>query len=218
MRVLVGDIRIYIEKKGVGEPLVLVHGNGEDHQIFDLLVERLSKHYTCYLIDSRNHGKSDQTDVFDYHVMAHDVICLMAKLNIKEPYFLGFSDGGIIGLIIAIQHKQAFKKMVVCGANLYPSGLKKSILKDMEEAYQKTKSPYLQMMLQEPHLIPKDLKNIDIPTLIVAGEHDVIRRSHTTMIANHIQQASLVILENKNHDDYIVHRDDLYDRLCEFFI
>ncbi|HOI85162.1 MAG TPA: alpha/beta hydrolase [Acholeplasmataceae bacterium] len=217
MRVLVGDIRIYIEKKGVGEPLVLVHGNGEDHQIFDRLVERLSHHYTCYLVDSRNHGKSDWTDVFDYDVMAHDILCLMTKLNIKKPYFLGFSDGGIIGLKIAIQKQDALKKMVICGANLEPAGLKVSALRAMEETYQKTKNPLIKMMLDQPHILTKDLANITIPTRVIAGEHDVIKRSHTSTIAHHLLYASLMILAKKNHDDYLVHRDDLYETLCDFF-
>lgn len=217
MRILVEDFRMNVLKKGVGEPLVLVHGNGEDHTIFDSLVERLSQHYTCYLIDSRNHGKSDLTDVFEYDVMAHDILCLMTKLNIKKPYFLGFSDGGITGLIAAILKQDAFKKMVICGANLEPSGLKKYILKDMAEAYQKTKSPYIKMMLWQPHILTNDLQKIGIPTLVIAGEHDVIKRSHTSKIAHHIPHASMMILAEKNHDDYLIHRDDLYELLYDFF-
>lgn len=217
MRILVHDIRIFVKKKGSGHPLVLLHGNGEDHHIFDELVDRLSQHYTCYMVDSRNHGSSDKTDVFDYAIMASDLCCLMTKLHLVQPYFLGFSDGGIVGLLAAIETKNVFKKMVICGANLEPKGLKKTVLQEMQTSYERHQSPYLRLMLEQPHIDINDLKKMDIPTMIIAGDHDVIQKRHTEKMHHHIPHAQLIILKNKHHDDYLVHRDDLYDDLMAFF-
>jgi len=217
MRLLIHDVRINVEKKGYGKPLVLLHGNEEDHHIFVALVKRLKEHFTCYLIDARNHGLSDRTEVFDYDVMASDLMCIMTKLNLVQPYFLGFSDGGIVGLLSAIHQPHLFDKMVICGANLTPRGIKKTVIQTMKKDYEQTKNPYIRMMLEQPQIVAKDLLKIEIPTLVVAGEYDVIHRHHTYHIKRHLPQSRLLILPHKKHDDYIVHRDDLFETLYSFF-
>lgn len=98
MFIHVNGVRLYYEKSGKGEPLLLLHGNEEDHRIFDEAVEVLKKHYTVYVIDSRGHGQSDKAKEYHYLDMAKDIKEMIEQLNLKDVSLMGSSDGAIIGL------------------------------------------------------------------------------------------------------------------------
>ena len=217
MDIHVNGVQLYYEKIGTGEPVIFVHGNQEDHQIFFELAHAIKDQYTCYLFDSRNHGKSTITDMFDYKVMAEDYIQAIDRLTLTSPYFLGYSDGGIIGLMIALQRPQLLRKMMICGANINPLGIVKNARNQLQHDVKRTKNPYLKMMLDQPNISFNSLTNISIPTMVIAGEFDVIQRRHTIAISNHLQRSKLMIIEKKHHDDYLVHRDDLNDVISDFF-
>jgi pimeloyl-ACP methyl ester carboxylesterase len=118
------DITLYYEKTGQGKPIILLHGNGENHKIFDELVLQLSREYTVYAIDSRGHGKSSKTKSLDYYRMAEDIAGFIKLLNIEKPILYGFSDGGILGLIIGFRYPQLLSKLIISGANIRPEGIK----------------------------------------------------------------------------------------------
>lgn len=217
MIIEVNQTKIFVEKRGKGYPLVFVHGNGEDHHIFDVLVKKLERDYTCYLIDSRNHGQSEVKDQIHYDVMADDIYEVIQHYNLEKPYFIGFSDGGIIGVLISIKHPDALRKMIICGTNINPIGLKKKIRDEWTLLNEKYNLPLLKMILEEPRLQFKDLSVIRTKTLIVAGEHDLIHLSHTKAIHKHIKGSELLVVKEKNHEDYIVHRDDLYEITMNYF-
>ena len=86
-----------------GNPIILLHGNQESHEIFDKLIDKLKEDYKVYAIDSRCHGKSEDTKEISYNLMCNDVIQIIKKLNIVKPILYGFSDGGIIGILVAIK-------------------------------------------------------------------------------------------------------------------
>lgn len=212
------DTTLYVKKTGTGKPLIFVHGNGEDHTIFDVLVSRLKDHYTCYQIDSRNHGRSKITDIFSYEQMAEDTKELIKILKLERPHFLGFSDGAIIGLILAMKYPTTLDHMMICGANLHPRGLKKQVRNHMIQTYKETKSPWINMMIEQPNISFRRLHQAKIPVLVVAGEKDVISYRHTLAIARNLPLSSYIILKEKHHDDYIVNRDDLTELCLSFFI
>ena len=118
----VNGVSLYYEKHGQGQPLIMVHGNGEDHTIFDQAVEKLRAHYTCYLIDSRDHGNSSKTNHLHYEDMAQDMLEFMERLQLEHVIFYGFSDGGIIGLLVAGKTDR-IKALIISGANTDPSGI-----------------------------------------------------------------------------------------------
>ncbi|MGN1383880.1 MAG: alpha/beta fold hydrolase [Clostridia bacterium] len=103
MLVKVNNININYEVCGQGSPIILLHGNQETHEIFDKLIEKMQVNYTVYALDSRCHGKSDNPDKISYNLMAGDTIAFIKKLKISKPILYGFSDGGIVGLLIAIK-------------------------------------------------------------------------------------------------------------------
>jgi pimeloyl-ACP methyl ester carboxylesterase len=216
MKIEINGIHLNYEKIGIGKPLIFIHGNGENHHTFNVLAESLKSEFTMYLIDSRNHGESSMTDSFHYMDMANDIVCFINALNLIDVSLFGFSDGGIVGLMMASFYPGSISKLVVAGANLFPSGLKKKEMDLMISEYEKTKNPYLKMMIDEPDLLDKDLNNIKIPTLVLAGEYDVVRRNHTMKIHRQIKHSKVQIFSLMNHDNYIANTTYLKSILIEF--
>lgn len=214
MKIKVNNTILAYEKQGSGKPLLLLHGNGENRAIFYPLADRLSNHFTVYLIDSRNHGESERTDDFSYAAMAEDILCFLRELRIEKPAALGFSDGGILALLIAARHPELFSRLIVCGANTNPGGIKCRYRLLYRLIHFFTRSPYLKMMFHEPNLTGLD--RIAAPTLITAGERDVIRESHTRQLHNAIPGSRLKLFRGETHGSYLVRTDQMYDTILEF--
>ena len=216
MKIKVNEIELNYEVIGKGKPLIFIHGNGEDLTTFDSLVEALKGFYTCYLIDSRNHGKSSKTTSYHYDDMAKDIYEFIKILDIKKPSLFGFSDGAIIGMILAFKYPDLLGKLILAGGNINPLGVKKKFLKLMEEAYLNTKNPLIYLMLNEPNLSDKELSKIVCPVLILAGQNDVIKLSHTKKIHTYIRGSKLMIISNHTHESYIMHSNYLKDIIKNF--
>lgn len=216
MNINVNDINLYYEIYGKGTPIILVHGNGETHQIFDVLINKLKNNYTVYAVDSRCHGKSEKTEKISYELMAQDMIEFIKKLKINKPIFYGFSDGGIIGLLIAIKEPKLLSKLIVSGANLNPNGISKVILILSKIVYFVTRNKLVRMMVKEPNISIKDLEKINIPTYVLAGEKDVIKEEHTRLIAENIKNSTLEIVPKENHSSYIVHSEKIYNIIKKY--
>lgn len=209
MFVEVNGIQLYYETSGEGKPLILLHGNGEDHTIFDKLIEPLSKRYRIYAIDSRNHGRSGRAGSHSYEQMADDVIRFCEALSIHKPRLYGFSDGGIIGLLVAANKPGLLCDLTVSGANLSPKGLKKWYRLLCKVGYFFTRRERVKMMLTQPHITADMLARITVPVHVMAGERDVIRLSHTKRIAQSIRNATATILKGEGHASYVVHSSKL---------
>ena len=216
MDINVNDANLYYEIYGNGIPIILVHGNSETHQIFDVLINKLKDNYKVYAIDSRCHGKSENTERISYDLMAEDIIEFIKKLKINEPIFYGFSDGGIIGLLIAIKEPKLLSKLIISGANLNPNGMSKFMLMISKIVYFSTRNKLFGMMIKEPNITNKDLEKIDIPTYVLAGEKDIIKESHTRLIAENIKNSTLEIIPKENHSSYIVHSEKIYNIIKKY--
>lgn len=208
---------IYYEKTGEGSPIILVHGNGESIRTFEVLIPQLAKKHTVYALDSRGHGKSASVDEFHYTDMAEDVAAFVQALDLVKPAFYGFSDGGIIGLIAASKYPNMFSALAVSGANLTPKGCKLSVRISDRFNYIRTKDPLLKLMLKEPNITKKELAKITIPTLILAGAKDLIKKSETKKIAHAIPGSTLKILPGEDHFSYVVRSPKLFPLLDTFF-
>lgn len=216
MNIEVNDIDIYYEVYGEGKPIILLHGNSETHEIFDRLIERLKNKYKVYAIDSRCHGKSEKTEEISYDLMAVDMIEFIKKLKIDKPIVYGFSDGGIIGLLVAIKQPKLLSKLIISGANLNPNGMSKSMLIISKIGYFITRNKLFKMMIKEPNISRKDLEKIEIPTYVLAGEKDVIMEEHTRLIAENIKNSKLEIIPKENHSSYVVHSEKIYDIIKKY--
>lgn len=208
---------IYYERTGEGSPVILTHGNKETHKIFDVLIPALSKKHTVYALDTRGHGLSSVPHEYHYADMAEDIASFIQALELVKPAFYGFSDGGITGLLAASKYPAMLSALAVSGANLTPSGFKLSTRLSIRMAYWKKKDPLVRLMLTEPHITRSQLSRITIPTLILAGEKDMIRQRDTMRIAASIPEATLKILPGENHFSYVVRSPKLFPLLEDFF-
>lgn len=209
-----GKIKLYYEKTGTGKPIILLHGNGEDHKIFNKTVQILKNHYTVYAIDSRDHGKSGKVNELHYEDMADDVYDFITLLNLEKPIVYGFSDGGILALILAVKHQDILSKIIVSGVNAAPNGLKTIHILTYKISYFFHKNPKVKMMLTEPNITDNMLKSIKIPAVITAGSNDMIKQRHMQHIADCIPNSTFTVFKNELHGSYIVNST----KIAEFIL
>ena len=218
MYIDVNGVGLYYEVTGSGPALVFIHGNSESHDIFNALANSLSDSFTAYLPDSRGHGQSQPVKSLHYSDMAEDYARFIAVLGLYKPIIVGFSDGAIIGLMLAAKYPDMLGGLIACGANSRPSGLKKQTLLTSKIIYTLSRSPYLKLMVTEPDLTEELLGKIRVPTLITAGSGDLIKQSDTEFIARSVPEADMRIFKGENHSSYVVNSKFLEPVIREFFL
>lgn len=215
------DINHYYIEKGTGFPLILLHGNGEDCGYFVHQMEPFAKHFRVIAIDTRGHGQTPRGEAsFSIRQFAEDLLDFMNLHQIKKAHILGFSDGGNIAMVFALMHPERVEKLILNGANLNASGVKRKVQIPIEIGYRiakifATKSPaaiknaeMLGLMVNDPNVKAEELSCIQNPTLVITGEKDMIKDSHTRLIAKSIPGAMLSIIPgnhfiaNKNPDTF----------------
>ncbi len=217
MHIKVNGISLFYEILGSGSPLILLHGNGEDHHIFDKLASKLAEHFTVYSIDSRGHGQSQKNVEISYEAMAADVGCFNKALGLERANLLGFSDGAIISLILAMKQPALVNRMALLGVNLKPGDFTEESFRYIEDTYLETKDPLFKLMLEQPDIELDEVKAVHTPVLLVAGEHDVFRPETFLELEAALPNAQLKVMAGHDHDSYVVGQDLLYADLMEFF-
>ncbi|MGN0981879.1 MAG: alpha/beta fold hydrolase [Candidatus Limivicinus sp.] len=218
MHITVNDVNLYYEVAGSGAPLVMVHGNGETHAIFDKALPLLAEHFTCYLLDSRGHGQSQPVTEYHYADMAEDVYQFIQALGLEHVTYYGFSDGGIIGLLLASKHPGLLEKMVISGANTRPDAVSKRIVRLFKLINFIHNKPLFELMLTEPHITKEQLQAIETPTLVLAGSKDLVVEENTRFIAESIPNATLRILPGESHTSYIVHKEEIARLILDYCV
>lgn len=216
MTIEVNGVQLYYEKTGSGPPVVLVHGNSEDHTTFQQLAQRLAPSYTVYAPDSRDHGQSTRVPTLAYEDMMEDMAAFITALGLQKPLLVGASDGAIIGLLLAIRHPGLLGGLVSCGANTQPEQLNGWFLALARLGFAATKDSKLQLMLTQPRISGEELGRIRTPTLVLAGSRDILAEKYTRQIAAAIPGSELRILKGKGHSNYISKQDTLYHLIVEF--
>ncbi len=209
MELQVNGVTLSYDCCGSGTPLLLLHGNGESRAIFDKAIPLLAPSFTVYAIDTRGHGESSPVDEYHYRDMAEDIIAFIRALDLQKPVLYGFSDGGIVALLVGILAPDLPAKIVASGANISPRGLEPDFLRNAKREWRKTKQPLLHLMLTEPHIGRTALAKIRVPVFLTAGEHDIVLRAHTLRIALAVPFCSVRILAGETHESYIVHSETI---------
>ena len=215
------DIQLHYTEQGSGFPLILLHGNGEDSSYFVHQIDHFSKEYRIIALDTRGHGQSPRGNKpFTIQQFAEDLHDFMDEKSITKATLLGFSDGGNIALTFALKYPERVEKLILNGANLFPSGVKpryqwpivlgyhvaKCFAKKSEEA--KKNTDLLGLMVKEPQIQPSELSRLSFPVLVIAGTKDMIKESHTRLIYKSLPNAKLELIEgdhfiaNKNPDAF----------------
>ena len=223
--------KMYYETYGSGEPLLIIHGNGGSIKDFTNQIPFFANNYKVILADSRAQGRSiDNGDSLSYEMMTDDLNALLDHLHLDSCYVIGWSDGGINGLLLAIRHPDKVKKLAVTGANLVPDTsavepeiftwaryLSDSINKLPLTPEVKTNRKLFNLLAHEPNISTAQLQTIKCPVLVIGGDHDVIRPRHTMLIAESIPRSYLWILPNSGHSTPIVYKDIFNKVVNDFF-
>ena len=207
-------VRLYYEVYGAGEPLLVVHGNGGSIADLAAQIAYFRRRYQVIAMDSRDQGKSaDSPDKITYEKMTDDLAALLDHLKARPVNVLGWSDGGIEALLLAVRHPAKVKKVAAMAANFNPTesalwpeviALVKKLMADVPAAERDTPQGRRElkvtgMMLEEPNVDLKRLEAITAPALILASDHDLIRDEHTLDIYHHLPNSQLIIFPNALH-------------------
>ena len=223
--------KMYYEIYGTGKPLLIIHGNGGSIKNFSNQIPYFSKEYKVILADSRAQGKSiDTGDALNYEMMADDLNALLDELHLDSCYVIGWSDGGINGLLLAIRHPEKVKKLAVTGANLWPDStavepsLYRWLAAEVDSLSKVNQTPEIKnqyklmaMMTKEPNITKEQLHTIKCPTLVIGGDHDALLPKHTLLIAEAIPQSYLWIIPNSGHSTPINYSKQFNETIDDFF-
>lgn len=223
------DIQLHYIEQGEGKPLILLHGNGESCEYFEHQIVYFSCSYRVIAIDTRGHGQSPRGEQpFTIKQFAEDLYDFMNGKGISKAILLGFSDGGNIALEFALKHPERIEKMIIDGANLFPSGVKPLYQWPIELGYRiarffarkspeaKKNAEMLGLMVNEPHIEPFELATLTMPVLVVAGTRDMIKDSHTRLIYKSLPNVQLAIIEG---DHFVAKKNaETFNREVEMFL
>jgi len=213
----INGIKIYYEVYGKGEPLLLIHGNGQNISEMHNQIEYFAKKNKVIVVDSRGHGKSGLGEGrLTYLQMMEDYNSLLDTLQVKGAKIIGWSDGGIQALLLAIYHPDKVGKMALMGANLQPgpeavSGWVYPLLKPLQETFDQMvesgdtsddwnhHKQLIDLLFTQPNISIESIRKINVPVLVMAGDKDIIRGVHTLEIFDNLPKAHLAILPGQTH-------------------
>jgi pimeloyl-ACP methyl ester carboxylesterase len=220
-------VKLYYEIYGEGKPLLLLHGNGQSIEAFIKQIPFFKTKYKVIIPDCRGRGKSTDNDSeLTYDIQALDMNNLLDYLKIDSANIIGWSDGGIIGLLMAKDYPKKVKKLIASGANVHQDTLA-YFTKDYERfktqledtSFKGIDRKLINLMYRYPSVPFEDLGKIKCPTLIVAGDNDEIRIGHTIKIFESIKNAQLFIVPKTSHyvlsDNYNVFNEAALKFLIE---
>ena len=209
------DVSIYYETYGAGPPVLVLHGGLGSIEGMSYQIRALAKSHFVIAADSRGHGRSTDSDApLSYSLMSDDMSKLLDHLQIDRVDVVGWSDGGIIGLDLAIRRPERIKSLVAISANYDVDGIVDSPTLESEVPrmplrymlfapdpghwpvfYRKVHS----MWRTQPHYTLNDLGRIKAPTLVMAGEFDIVKREHSAQLAKAIPGGREFMIEGATH-------------------
>ncbi len=223
------DIKHHYVEAGMGEPLILLHGNGEDSSYFEHQINHFAKKYRVIALDTRGHGKTERGNApFTIRQFAEDLKGFLDQKQIDKANILGFSDGGNIAMIFAMKYPDRVKKLILNGANLNGKGVKTRVQLPIILGYQlasffakrnekaRKNAEMLGLMVHDPNVNVDELKKIKVSTLVIAGTKDMIKEEHTKLIGNSLPNGKIVLLEGYH---FIANKcSDAFNRVVEAFL
>lgn len=213
----VNGVRLFYAAEGAGKPVILLHGNGGSHNDLETTHRELAQAgYMVYALDSRGQGANPRLEEYHYKDMATDVYEFIKLKGLEKPAVFGFSDGGIIALQLEVMYPGTLGAIVTGGANIF---VEDALIPSFAEGFlaQPSTEPLVIMLQTEPSMTVEDMKGIGCPSLIMSGEHDLIRKEHTLLIGENIPSGRPVIIPGEDHGSYICNSPKLAPLILEFF-
>ena len=220
-------ISLAYKKAGEGKPLILLHGNGGSSADFALQTNYFSGFREVISVDTRGHGNSPRGDVpMSFPQFAKDILAFLDEQEIEKADIIGFSDGANTAILFAAENPKRVGKLILCGACTSPKAVKRSVQIPIEIGYwiasrfknpkAKKNAEILGLMVNDFGISEEHLRQIQAETLVLAGTKDMIRESHTKMIAETIPQAKLMFPEG---DHFLpMKRANAFNRAVEEFL
>lgn len=217
------DSELYYETYGQGSPLILLHGGLGSISYFKNIIAELSENFTVIAVDDPGHGRSPHIDSLSYHIMAEYIAEFILRLKLDEVSILGFSDGAIVGMLVANLASKNVKKLIFGSGALNPEAANpegfeffrtvtpEKIPEEFALSY-KSKSPnpesweefvYVskEMWLQDVWIPEEVLPDIKSKVLILSGDRDpFFTLEHSIEIYQSLHQSELRILPDTGHD------------------
>lgn len=222
---------------GSGAPVLLLHG-GLSNKLswFSQLPWLVEKGRKVILIDTRGHGESTPGHAeLNYQTFADDTLQVLDKLKIQRTDIIGWSDGGIIALLLGLEAPQRVNKIIAISANFHPSGLITANNASQQPAtniqflswlrgwwsgagkrHATLESQIKHLWQVAPQLDHADLQAITAPTLVIAGENDIIALPHTGELAHMLKQAKLEIVLDAGHAAPVTHAAQINRLIASF--
>ena len=220
----VNGIKLYYEIYGEGTPLIVLHGNGGSIASTSAFYPDLIKKYKVIAIDSRAHGKSGDTKAdLTYEQMAADVNGLLEELKIDSVLVWGQSDGGILGLILAMDYPKKVKRVLAFGANIQPDSLAvyswaiTAVQKLLKTSTNPRSIKLNKLLAEQPNIPYSKLSSISAPVLLMVGDRDVIRPEHSVALFRNIPNSQLCILPGSTHGGARENKDIFLLMMDKFF-
>ncbi|ANK83775.1 MULTISPECIES: alpha/beta fold hydrolase [unclassified Rhizobium] len=216
----VNDIKMYYAEYGEGDPILFIHGGLGNANVWGHQVAEFARDHLVIVADSRGHGRSTRSgQPFGYDLMTSDYVALLHYLKIDKVTLVGWSDGGIIGIDMAMNHPEKLIRVIAQAANVTTDGVKDDALTNKTfkeyinvagDQYRKlspTPNDYdtvytqiSKMWATQPTWTAADLAKISVPITLAIGDHDeAVKLDHTEMMAKEIPDAKLVILRDVSH-------------------
>ncbi len=223
--------KIHFETYGTApRTLLLLHGNGESGAgCFAKQIEPFSRDFTVVAMDSRGQGKSTfGRKKLTIAQIADDAFALLEALGAKKASVVGFSDGANAAMAMLLKDSGVIEKAVLAGGNLFPAGVKDVYQKPIELGFRllagkakrdssaRRRLAVMSLMVREPNFSPEELKKISVPTLVMAGSRDMIKDSHTRLIADSIPGAQLKIISGCGHFVFDKAADEAASAVLDF--
>jgi pimeloyl-ACP methyl ester carboxylesterase len=213
----VNGIPMYYEVYGKGEPLLLIHGSGQSIESMQHQIEYFADHYRVLVADSRGHGKSGIGDEqMTYRQMASDWVALVRHLGLGKVRVVGWSDGGIIALLMGLQYPETVERLAVMGANMRPDSsavqpwavewvakesqrIDAMLAKGDKSQDWAAARQQLYLLRELPNISLEEMRSIEAPVLVMAGDRDIIREEHTVLMYQTLPRAHLAIFPGETH-------------------
>ncbi|HSB96704.1 MAG TPA: alpha/beta hydrolase [Spongiibacteraceae bacterium] len=222
--------RLYYQSSGSGRPLLLLHGGGASiEESFARQLDNFAATHRVIAPEQVGQGHSpDVAGPLSYRAMMEDTAALLRQLHLTNVDVVGWSDGGILALMLAAYHPELVGRAVISGANIAPAGLLEADLTQMRSAEQSAPAIAASTMadklrrlwLYSPtvdELNPRLLSHIHKPVLVLAGDRDVIKLDHTLAIYRALPEAKLSILSNTGHATF-AEKPDIVNPLILTFL
>ena len=231
-RIDVGDANLYYETFGAGSPVLVLHSGLGSLEGMSNQIRALAKSHFVVAVDSRGHGRSTGANApLSYSLMSNDMMKVLDHLRLDRVDVVGWSDGGVIGLDLAMRHPERVRRLVAIGANYDVDGL----MEDALPVGYVPRMPFRYWLLApdpshwpalyrevatmwrtQPHYTLVELSHITAPTLVMAGQHDIVKREHTDQLAKAIPGSRESIIAGATHSVTIDKPDIVDQEIIDF--